>query len=480
MKRCARRALPLLLAVTTWFLVIGSVAQAAAPEPVKTLLTLEPVPPLRVGEPATISAFLTTSSGEPIFDVGVEFFVDGLREGRARTDSEGRVSLVVRRELVAANYELGAVFNGVPNQGLEPSSSSAEFTIHPAVLEIQTVPPLPGASFSLVPDPDQDDDSANASAAQTFVSDEAGLALVGIEKLGLYIVEALPWESPDPGVRAVFSRWVSAFTPSIQVNISSATTRLDAGFDVSHLVDLSFVDSEGQAIEPERVESITLKSTLGGSVTFDEVGSQWLQSGRVVRRADSLDETQALYSIQSVIVRGSNLVNRSQQQFTPNEEQEWQIELILYSAHISVRDALFRFPLGSSILLEFPDGRTERFPLESGGELTLDSLPRGEYRVSVDGPGISFSKTVALSRNQDVRLEFISYLDIAVASLSAIAVSLGLLFLGRPQLLVTLRAHLRWGRRALGGIVGRVLARPMMLAVVVVAVLIAIAAEDQR
>lgn len=448
MRRCARRALPLLLAVTTWFLVIGSAAQAAAPEPVETLLTLDPVPPLRVGEPATISALLTTSSGTPIFDVGVEFFVDGLREGRARTDSEGRVSLVVRRELVAANYELGAVFNGVPNQGLEPSSSSAEFTIHPAVLEIQTVPPLPGVRFSLVPNPDQDEDSAKASAAQTFVSDEAGLALVGVEKLGLYSVEALPWESPDPGVRAVFSRWVSAFTPSIQVNISSAATRLDAGFDVSHLVDLSFVDSEGQAIEPERVESITLKSTLGGISTFGEVGPQWLQSGRVIRRADRLDETQALYSIQSVIVRGSNLVNRSQQQFTPNEEQEWQIELILYSAHISVRDALFRFPLGSSILLEFPDGRTERFPLESGGELTLDSLPRGEYRVSVDGPGIGFSKTVALSRNQDVRLEFISYLDIAVASLSAIAVSLGLLFIGRPQLLASLRARLRLRRAA--------------------------------
>lgn len=448
MTRWARRALPLLLAVTAWFLVLGSVTQAAAPEPVETLLTLDRVLPLRLGEPATLAALLTTSSGEPIADVGVDFLVDGLSEGRARTDSEGRASFVVRRELVAGNYVLSAVFNGVPTQGLEPSSSSAELTIHPAVLQIQTVPPLSGVRFSLVPDPDQDEDSAIASVDQTFVSREGGLALVDIKKLGLYRVEVLPWQSPDPDVRAVFSRWVDTFSPSRQVNIWSATTRLEAGFDVSYLVDLSFFGLEGESVDPERVESITLKSTLGGSQTFDEVGPHWLQIGRVVRRSDGLDETQALYSVQSVMVGGSNLVNRSQQQFAPIEEREWQIELMLYSAHISVRDALFRFPLGSAILLEFPDGHTERLPLESGGELTLDSLPRGEYVVSVDGPGISFSKTVALSRNQDVRLEFISYLDIAVASLLAIAVTLGLLFIGRPQLLASLRGRLRLRRAA--------------------------------
>lgn len=446
MTRWAPRALPLLLAVTAWFLVLGSVTQANAPDPVQTNLTLDVAQPLSVGEPATLVALLTTSSGETIADVGVDFLMDGLYEGRARTDSEGRAAYVVRRELVAGNYVLSAVFNGVPTQGLEPSNSSAEMAIHPAVLEIQTVPPMSGVSFSLVPDPDED--SANASAAQTFVSQEGGLALVGIEKLGLYRVEVLPWQSPDPDVRAVFSRWVDSFSPSRQVNISSATTRLEAGFNVSQLVNLSFFDLGGESIDPERVESVTLKSTLGGHQTFDEAGPQWLQSGRVVRRRDGLDETQALYSIQSVMVGGSNLVNRSQQQFAPIEEQAWQIELMLYSVHISVRDALFRFPLGSAILLEFPDGRTERLPLESGGELTLDSLPRGEYVVGVEGPGISFSKTVALSRNQDVRLEFISYLDIVVVSLLAILVTLGLLFIGRPQLLATLRGRLRLRRVA--------------------------------
>ncbi len=448
MTRWARLAFPPLLAVTAWFLVLGSGTQASAPDPVETLLTLDRVPPLRVGEPATLAALLTTSSGEPIADVGVDFLLDGLYEGRARTDSKGRASLVDRRELGAGIYVVSAVFGGVPNQGLEPSSSSAELTIHPAVLEIRTVPPLSGVRFTLVPEPnpDQDEDSAQASATQTFISHEDGLAPVGIEKLGLYRVEALSWQSPDPGVRAVFSRWVNAFSPSIEVNISSATTRLEAGFDLSHLVDLSFVDLEGRAIDPERVESITLRSTLGGRQTFDDVGPHWLQSGRVVRRSDGLDETQAVYSIEGVMVRASNLVNRSQQQFIPNEVRDWQIELILYSVQISVRDALFRFPLGSAIILEFPDGGTERLPLESGAELTLDSLPRGEYVVSVEGPGISFSTTVALSRDQDVRLQFISYLDIAVASLLAITLTVGLLFIGRPQLLASLRGRLRLRR----------------------------------
>lgn len=442
MTRWARPALPLLLAVTAWLLVPGSITQASAPDSVRTNLRLDMAQPLSVGEPVILAALLTTSTGAPITDVGVDFLVDGLYTGRARTDSEGRASFVDRGDLGAGSYVISAVFGGVPSQGLEPSRSFADLTIHPAVLEIQTVPPLSGVRFSLVSDPAID------SAAQTFISDEDGLALVGIDKLGPYVVEVHSWQSPDPAVRAVFSRWVSAFTPSIQVNISSANTRLDAGFDVSRIVDLSFVDLEGEVIAPERVESVTLKSSLGGSQTFDDVGTHWLQSGRAVRRSYGLDETQAIYSIESVMVRGSNLVNRSQQQFTLNEVRDWQIELILYSVNISVRDALFRFPLGSAILLEFPDGRTERLPLESGGDLTLDSLPRGEYVVSVEGPGISFSKTVALSRNQDVRLEFISYLDIAVVSVSASALALGLLFIGRPQLLATLRDRLRLRRAA--------------------------------
>ena len=182
-----------------------------------------------------------------------------------------------------------------------------------------------------------------------------------------------------------------------------------------------------------------MTSTNGGSERLDSEEPRWLQGSRVVRRWDGLEEIEVLHSVESVTVGGSNVVNRGEQRFLLSKDREWQIQLLLYSAQFSVRDALFRFPVGSAIHLEYPDGRSERLPLESGGELMLESLPRGEYHVSVDGPGISFSRPVALSRDQEVRLELISYLDIAVVFLLVASVALGLLFMGRPRLLFALR-----------------------------------------
>ena len=86
----------------------------------------------------------------------------------------------------------------------------------------------------------------------------------------------------------------------------------------------------------------------------------------------------------------------------------------------TVRDALLGFPIGSAVRLEYPErqGRA-REALGPGGELTLESLPRGDYRVSVDALGISSSRPVALSRDQEVQLQVISWLDVAVVLLGS-------------------------------------------------------------
>ena len=56
-------------------------------------------------------------------------------------------------------------------------------------------------------------------------------------------------------------------------------------------------------------------------------------------------------------------------------------------ARFEVRDALLGFPIGSAVRLRFPNGRADRYPLGSGGEVTVSSLPRGDYRVSADALG---------------------------------------------------------------------------------------------
>ena len=52
--------------------------------------------------------------------------------------------------------------------------------------------------------------------------------------------------------------------------------------------------------------------------------------------------------------------------------------------------------------------------------------------MSVDGLGISSSRPVALSRDQEVDLKVISWLDIAVVLLGLASIALALLFLRRP------------------------------------------------
>ena len=63
----------------------------------------------------------------------------------------------------------------------------------------------------------------------------------------------------------------------------------------------------------------------------------------------------------------------------------------------------------------------------------MKSLPRGDYRVSVDALGISSSRPIALSGDQNVRLQVISWLDIAIVLLGLLSIALALLYIRRPS-----------------------------------------------
>jgi len=337
-----------------------------------------------------------------------------------------------------------------PGEGLAPPSVPDQQAVNPAVLEVQTMPPLPGVRFSIAPTDVATSSPEAASSARSFVSGDDGIGRIGIEQ-GIYQLEVLPWEGSEATIRAEFSRWSDdVFSPSREVKVKS-DVQLQAGFEVSYLVSLRFVDLAERPLDWEDATSVTLTSSMGGHETFVNSEPKWLKGGRVVRRFAGLEETKLLYSVDGVTVGGSNVVNSKQQRFYPSESQEWDIRLSLYSARFTARDALFRFPIGSGIRLQYPDGHSERFGFESAGELTLESLPRGTYRVKVDGPGMSFSRPVTLSRDQELELEVISYLDVAVVFFLLASLGLGLLFIGRPHLLSIFRPRLgllRFNRRS--------------------------------
>ena len=221
-----------------------------------------------------------------------------------------------------------------------------------------------------------------------------------------------------PGVRAKFDRWYRG-------------GRI-AAINLYHRVTARFIDQSGNAVDPRAVTSVTLRGSDGGRHVLTRGRPLWLQGNRIVPESQGRRSTALRYAAEKVIVAGSNVVHRGQQRFTPAANPTIQLRLLLFAVRVTVRDALLGFPIGSHIRLQYPNRRERREALGPSADLTLTSLPRGSYRVGVDALGISSSRPVALSRDQEVDLRVISWLDIAVVLLGLASIALALLFVRRP------------------------------------------------
>jgi phospholipase C len=269
---------------------------------------------------------------------------------------------------------------------------------------IQTVPKVPGMRFAV--------------DGHRFEADRDGRAQPPREARGkVSSLRALDTEIA-PGVRARFDRWYRG--------------RRIAAINLYHRVRARFVDQSGNAVDPRAVTSVTLRGSDGGRHVLVRNRSLWLQGNRVVPESQGRRSTALRYAAESVLVAGSNVVHRGQQRFMPAANRTIQLRLLLFAVRVTVRDALLGFPIGSHVRLEYPNGRERRVALGSRADLTLKSLPRGDYRVSVDALGISSPRPVALSRDQEVDLRVISWLDFAVVLLGLGSIALALFFVRRP------------------------------------------------
>jgi predicted RNA-binding Zn-ribbon protein involved in translation (DUF1610 family) len=375
-----------------------------------------------VGNPATVIVQLLSSKGEPVANQPVELFVNGESERRSRTDLAGNVSMTIRRN-EADTYALSAIFKGSRIPSLGSSKANADLVVVPALVEVHTTPSLPNIRFAL-------DD-------RVFSSDDYGVARIEVAKAGSYHLELLPLETNDPDIQMAFGRWSDDyFLPSRDIEIPLKKP-LEVGLEVSYQVGQTFVDLDGKAVDLSRITSITLKGSNGATYTFEDNLPHWLPAGRVIRLNNGLEETKILYSVISVIIDGSNVVSQAQQRFFVHQNDLWTVKLLLYSAGFTARDALFRFPIGTGIHMEYPDGDVQTFNFDSNNQHTSTGLARGIYRVTVTGAeGFAPPTPIALSRNQDVELMVFSYLDMGVLLSIGIIVALGLLFFGRPYLMI--------------------------------------------
>jgi hypothetical protein len=419
--------------------------------PVPTVLTLEPLKTVALGESAAIVVRLTTQQGVAIadqlisLDVANPSTVTDWGAFTGRTDITGLATFHFSSKLDAGTYNLVPTFAG--SRTLLPSRTTTQLMVEPAVFEIHTVPALPGITFSLRLEPAKSEKRASSSPARTssdilLTSDKDGVARVRMTQNGVYHLMVVTDNLSLPDTRSTFKRWGDeVFVPEREVSIPG-TTRLDAGFVVAHRVGLTFVDLSGQLVDPERVITVTMKSNLGGifSLTKDQmIQPFWLQANGITRQSYGLQAPPIQYALLSVMVDGSNTVNAEQQRFFAHPNDTWQTRLLFYTAHITGRDALFGFPIGVGVSLQYADGSIHNLQFDPQAKITVGSLARGLYLVKVSGvSGLASLSPVALSRDQVVNLKVISSLDIVVVVLVGASLGLGLLFVGRPWLLTAL------------------------------------------
>lgn len=297
-----------------------------------------------------------------------------------------------------------------------PSSRGADPI--PGKLTVRAIPAWSGLSFQI--------------DGRTFVTDDRGIARIDVERWSTDLrqrITGLESQRPD-GVHAVFGGWHS--WTGVRDHDVVAT------FNLSHQVRFHFVDLQGATVDPNLVSSLTLKSSTGVVNTFkaDQLGrAQMLQTSAVAPAPKGRSNKPLSYTVESVVVNGANVVHRSQQHFLPDEQRDLTIKLLFYAIRFESRDAFFGFPVGLAVRIEYPDGSIHDAPLDRDGKVTADRLPRGDYRVSVTGPGFSPPRPISLSRGQVVQLDVISDLDMALAFACFVLVAAGLLLLGRPALL---------------------------------------------
>jgi hypothetical protein len=291
----------------------------------------------------------------------------------------------------------------------------------PPSLRIRTVPEVPGVRIEV----DQ----------QVVTTDAHGRAEVDGLSPGVHRLTLLDPRVNGDGTRLTFSRWGDEnYHPDRPVTIPTyGPERLQLGFDVSYLVSRTFVDQQGKPVPPKEISSIVMSSSAGGRFKAHAEEPIWVKGARIIRSTTGLQLTDITYSVTSVTVDGTNVVNQGQQRFLATANATWSISTLFYDATFTVGDRLFGFRTGSRLLLRFPDGHTVTYPMH-GGSVTIPDLPRGSYTITVKGPGLQLSTPVAITRTTDSHLVFLSYLDVLVILLIGLGSAVGLVVMGRRRM----------------------------------------------
>jgi hypothetical protein len=250
----------------------------------------------------------------------------------------------------------------------------------------------------------------------------------------------------DLGARLVYRRFDGDEAEAVEFHRFHGLERANGSrevtgvFTTSRAVSFQFTDLDGAAVDADTVERMTLKNAVGVVFTLGpgDFDGYMLPAVRVIQRTTGLETKEIYYSIQDVVINGTNTVNRSQQRFFASEVDRFDVETQFFHVVIEVSDVLLGFTSGTAVLVRWPNGVETRHPVIDGAaELPL--LPRGDYEMRVDGPGMVTWRPVSVSRDQVLALELLSVIDMSAVGIAVLLIAVGLVIFGRRRH----RSHVR-------------------------------------
>jgi hypothetical protein len=277
------------------------------------------------------------------------------------------------------------------------------------VLEIVTVPKLPGARFTV--------------DGHTHRADRQGVVRLKVKSLDEHKISVIDKKiSQSESNRSLeFVRWYHGTQDKTHLNELTGVKvrrhlRIEAAYRATYKLQYSFVDKARDPVESTRVSRVEFRSDHGLTVRGDGSGQVTVVGIRPVASGGSVIAKKVSYTVQRVDVDGSNVVQMNAQRFEPSRRTKVVIPLQLHTLHFSTRDFLFGNPVGQAVWLKYPDGHRFKVPLDANGKASVENLAKGSYSVQVDAPGLSFERPLVLSRTQYVDLQHVSRLDVAVAA----------------------------------------------------------------
>lgn len=213
--------------------------------------------------------------------------------------------------------------------------------------------------------------------------------------------------------------------------------------EVSRPVTLTFHDTKGRAIPPERVSEVVL-TTGDQSVSATgttAAGEGVMVAAQTARQIDGVWKVLPVtYSVKTVTVDGGQAVFAGQQRFSRAQGTTWPLSLSLYDVSVTVRDVLFGTRIESVVEVTDPDGTTKPVVIASEGLTVLPALVRGEYVLTNRSAAVGASSTLLVSRSSQVDMRVVTKVDVLVLATLGVTVCLGLVLAGQA-----------WARRARSG-----------------------------